>query len=408
MTKVFPRAENLDNLVDPSGLFTPLPADSSQLAAVVASEKGHDFVLDGPPGTGKSQTIANIIAHNLALGRRVLFVAEKRAALEVVQRRLEQKGLGEFCLELHSAKATKLEVLKQLDRAWSVRDGLSAEEWARETTEVRQLRDDLNKVVAVLHRREPNGLTVHQAIGRVVRDWTPSMPRLVFAPGVVHTEADMAGFRDTARRLGLSRTDVEGLPDAFAAVSATEWSNGWQDAVVEACRAIPNAIDKLIEGGEALSAATRIPVGRAERDDLFRLWKLVEVLLRAYGQDLRFAFAPNLADIRAAVAKGLDLIDEYRREENALSARYTPEAARQVDLTSLQTQWGAAATKIWPLSYFAKRRIRRQLTEQGGQLGQSMLRRTCHGSRQCAAFLRSLIVSHPGQRPFRAGPVLRA
>ncbi|MDV5296325.1 DEAD/DEAH box helicase family protein [Klebsiella michiganensis] len=56
------------------------------------------------PGTGKSQTIANMIAHNLALGRRVLFVAEKKAALDVVYRRLEAQGLGEFCLELHSAK----------------------------------------------------------------------------------------------------------------------------------------------------------------------------------------------------------------------------------------------------------------------------------------------------------------
>src|SRR3546814_5746598 len=70
-----------------------------------------DFVLEGPPGTGKSQTIANIIAHNLGLGRRVLFVSEKMAALEVVYRRLVEKGLGRFCLELHSSKANKKDVL---------------------------------------------------------------------------------------------------------------------------------------------------------------------------------------------------------------------------------------------------------------------------------------------------------
>ena len=75
--------EQLDDNVNIQDLFLPLPADSSQIAAVVASAKGRDFVLDGPPGTGKSQTIANMIAHNLALGRRVLFVAEKKAALDV-------------------------------------------------------------------------------------------------------------------------------------------------------------------------------------------------------------------------------------------------------------------------------------------------------------------------------------
>ncbi|MEX5714475.1 hypothetical protein IC615_04980 [Serratia ureilytica] len=71
----------LDDAISTQELFLPLPADSSQIAAVVASAKGRDFVLDGPPGTGKSQTIANMIAHNLALGRRVLFVAEKKRPL---------------------------------------------------------------------------------------------------------------------------------------------------------------------------------------------------------------------------------------------------------------------------------------------------------------------------------------
>jgi hypothetical protein len=138
----------LDQRIDPAKLFAPLPADSSQLAAVVASADGMDFVLDGPPGTGKSQTIANMIAHNLALGRRVLFVAEKMAALNVVYRRLEEKGLGSFCLELHSSKATKTEVLQQLDRAWDTADTLSSDAWAREAGEVRRFRDSLNDLVA--------------------------------------------------------------------------------------------------------------------------------------------------------------------------------------------------------------------------------------------------------------------
>ena len=113
----FPEPETLDAEFSPSELFTPLAADSSQLSAVVASATGHNFVLDGPPGTGKSQTIANMIAHNLALGRRVLFVAEKMAALDVVKRRLDEKGIGQFCLELHSSKSSKRHVLQQLDRA---------------------------------------------------------------------------------------------------------------------------------------------------------------------------------------------------------------------------------------------------------------------------------------------------
>src|SRR6185437_13405958 len=122
--------------------------------------KGHSFVLDGPPGTGKSQTIANMIAHNLALGRRVLFVAEKMAALDVVKRRLDEKGIGQFCLELHSSKSSKVHVLQQLDRAWTSRGRLKGADWAAHADRVRSLRDRLNQFVDVLHRRWPNGWSV--------------------------------------------------------------------------------------------------------------------------------------------------------------------------------------------------------------------------------------------------------
>jgi primosomal protein N' len=91
-----------------------LDADASQRVAIDAALRGRSFVLQGPPGTGKSQTIANLIAECLAAGKRVLFVAEKQAALEVVARRLERVGLGDLCLELHSQKASKREVIAEL------------------------------------------------------------------------------------------------------------------------------------------------------------------------------------------------------------------------------------------------------------------------------------------------------
>jgi hypothetical protein len=84
-------------------------ADSSQAEAVRAALDGRSMVIEGPPGTGKSQTITNIIAAALANGKRVLFVAEKMAALSVVKKRLDDAGLGPFCLELHSTKTGRRE-----------------------------------------------------------------------------------------------------------------------------------------------------------------------------------------------------------------------------------------------------------------------------------------------------------
>lgn len=91
-------------------------ADSSQFAAILEALGGRSFVIEGPPGTGKSQTITNLIAACLAAGKRVLFVADKLAALQVVKNRLDAAGLGDFCLELHSTKARKSDVYASLQK----------------------------------------------------------------------------------------------------------------------------------------------------------------------------------------------------------------------------------------------------------------------------------------------------
>jgi hypothetical protein len=96
-------------------------ADSSQHSALVHALRGQNLVIEGPPGTGKSQTITNLIAAALAKGRTVLFVAEKLAALEVVRRRLDDAGLGMFCLEVHSHKTKKGAMLTDLAQRYKMR-----------------------------------------------------------------------------------------------------------------------------------------------------------------------------------------------------------------------------------------------------------------------------------------------
>lgn len=95
---------------------TVLETDGSQMRAIVRVLRGDPMVIQGPPGTGKSQTITNLIAATLAKGNSVLFVAEKMAALSVVRQRMEESGLGRYCLELHSAKATPRQVIDQVKK----------------------------------------------------------------------------------------------------------------------------------------------------------------------------------------------------------------------------------------------------------------------------------------------------
>lgn len=159
-------ARQLDEQMSAMDLAIPISADSSQLEAICAASKGQSFVLHGPPGTGKSQTITNIITDALFHGKKVLFVAEKMAALSVVQKRLENLGLGPFCLELHSNKAQKREVLNQLNRVLQVAKTKPSGEYEQVATQVHVLRQELNQVIEAIHKKREYGMSLYEAISR--------------------------------------------------------------------------------------------------------------------------------------------------------------------------------------------------------------------------------------------------
>lgn len=145
-----------ENKCDPTSLALPLPADSSQLAAIQDAALGKSFILQGPPGTGKSQTITNMIVNAIYHGKTVLFVAEKMAALEVVQKRLNSLSLGHFALEAHSAKADRTNLMNQF--AERLKLGVTEEDkksYLETAEKIRSERKELNRVISLLH--EPNG-----------------------------------------------------------------------------------------------------------------------------------------------------------------------------------------------------------------------------------------------------------
>jgi len=141
-------------------------ADASQHSALIDAMKGHNLVIHGPPGTGKSQTIANIIANALAMDKTVLFVAEKQAALDVVKRRLERADLGEFCLELHSEKASPKAVLASLDRRLKVPAVAAPPSPGRSLHENRA---EITRYLEALHSVQPSGRTTFDLIWRALR-----------------------------------------------------------------------------------------------------------------------------------------------------------------------------------------------------------------------------------------------
>lgn len=140
-----------DKQVRPIDTFQVVDADSSQQDAILLSKKGVSFVLQGPPGTGKSQTITNIIAEAIADGKKVLFVSEKMAALQVVYNRLASVGLADFCLTLHSHKANKKEILRELANSINVDRTRVREEALAQLELLERKRNVLNEYQEELH-----------------------------------------------------------------------------------------------------------------------------------------------------------------------------------------------------------------------------------------------------------------
>jgi len=134
---------HIDEVISPADVHQVKDADSTQILAIIDVNSGRNLVLQGPPGTGKSQTITNIISECIGNGKKVLFVSEKMAALDVVKRRLDEVGLGDAVMELHSHKTNKKQVLAELDR--TLHQGRPVvENHENDIETLTRLRDELN------------------------------------------------------------------------------------------------------------------------------------------------------------------------------------------------------------------------------------------------------------------------
>jgi hypothetical protein len=183
--------DEVDRRAAPESTPIILDADSSQRASIAAALDGRSFVMDGPPGTGKSQTITNMIGVLLRAGKTVLFVSEKAAALDVVRDRLDEAGLRAYLLELHSHKATRKQVAAALGAALDTVPVPPAEMPAMDVETVRKRREELNAYADAMNRpRSPLGHSLHDVLGLIagLHD-VPVAPATGVAPAELTVEA---------------------------------------------------------------------------------------------------------------------------------------------------------------------------------------------------------------------------
>lgn len=329
----FPQADSLDDDVPPGELLCTRDADSTQLAAIRAASTSRTFVLEGPPGTGKSQTIANIIADSLGRGKRVLFVAEKMAALTVVSKRLHDDGLGPFCLELHSAKASKKEVLIQLQAALDAATPTGLTDWDALCAELGIARGKLNTYVRELHQPRASGESLYQVLAR--------LSRLGDGPRVQPPTNTIA--QTTPEELAAWRSAIDAMIDASEAINIphehdlrgigrSEWSFTLTEEVKECLSIGLDAIGEL----EHCAQELLLQIGKATgsfhgdarkfgRDSVQALAVLASMLLESPAPDVRLIDGKEapaiIADLRALIEQG----KRRDRLRDELALRYRPE-----------------------------------------------------------------------------------
>jgi hypothetical protein len=193
----------IDGRAAPETTPVVLDADASQRAAIAAALDGRSFVMDGPPGTGKSQTIANMIGALLHAGKTVLFVSEKAAALDVVRDRLAGAGLGGYLLELHSHQATRRQVAASLAKALDTVPVAPPPMPPMDVDTARKRREQLSAYAEGMNRpRDPLGYSLHEIIGVIAnQSAVPDAPPTGRAPVGDLTVEAFGEVRQTAAAL---------------------------------------------------------------------------------------------------------------------------------------------------------------------------------------------------------------
>jgi very-short-patch-repair endonuclease len=342
-----PGEDELDAVQAPERTFSVLDADASQRLCIEAALRGHSFVLHGPPGTGKSQTIANLVAEFLANGKKVLFVSEKMAALEVVYKRLRAVGLGDYCLELHSHKASKRAVVNELRRCLEERRQADPQAAADDFAKLQQRREQLNNYVHALHTsREPLHRSAWWALGELTR--TASVPSVAWslAEGTEMTPT----WLDEARQAMQRAQHLWHIPEQgpaypwFGFKVGERYTLKLRDDMIGVLERARKQVDRLVTVADQYAAQI------GARGSVAWLLRAGELLETSPHPPAVWLTATDLPQLAADLEKCADLYKQRGQSRDPLTARYgaglwsLPEGTA----AGIDQAWHAAAPLLAP------------------------------------------------------------
>lgn len=326
--------DQLDSEVPPEDLVSVRDADSTQRTCILAARDGHSFVMDGPPGSGKSQTITNIIAELMHAGKTVLFVSEKAAALEVVHNRLKAANLDEFTLQLHSHNATRKAVAAELGRALMRRPAANSSFTSARRADLIKRREALSAYAEALNEeRLPLSRSLHDVLGSLSQ--LHSTPQAPVPDGFGRSlqPDQLTSLLDTAAQLGRAWRPIESDDDFLWRDLKDPTLSASRQSDIE--RDLDNALSTLEElQGRIEAIDAEVGLGWYDGpSDGRRLLELLEILDERRDVPANWLTADR---IQAANTRCAELSELARRHHSALGAL---RALVGDDAAELQTQY---------------------------------------------------------------------
>lgn len=355
--------ENLDNKYGYEDLLLPINADATQLRAISAATAGNSFVLHGPPGTGKSQTITNIIANALYCGKRVLFVAEKMAALSVVQNRLAAIGLGPFCLELHSNKARKSEVLAQLQKTMEIIRKQAPDSFKSEAERLNQLRKVLNEHVEVLHKKQAYGYSLYDLFNEYIQ-YPEAKDDIPFSAEELSAldREKWNQWTDIAEELQMAaglcgdaskRNPLYGLEPG-------EYSSQQKEKFRQELGLFIEAREKLNQILQQVTQMLHWPDDNWTDGQLQKFRELIDCILQLPDMPESFFQTEHLSDFEEALAPLITAGEQRDKISGELSQKFQA-TLLEAPAGELLTAWNLASAKWFLPRYFGQKKVKKNL-----------------------------------------------
>ncbi len=364
-------AEQMDREYTPAQMLLPVSCDSSQLEAVEAAASGNSFIMFGPPGTGKSQTITNIIANALYRGKRVLFVAQKSAALDVVRTRLDKLGLGPFCLDVFSNKANKSDVLSQLNDCVEVTRYKEPADFAADAQRLMELRNELNGMMDSTHRPLPCGLSLFDAINQYVAIGDKVEGEVAFPFGLAGTASKemVSLWHDIVNEASvIAKTCGNPADNPLKVLNFTEFDQNLRSNLEQAIRKQMDDLSKLDAAVDSCNEFLKISdINSSER--LQQFMKMVVCISEIKQMNPAAAsFTDN--DGKASLYFTCLQHGKMAAEKKAkILKSYKPEVFGR-DWTEDSKTWTEAADKFFISRFFTRNRVEKNLKQylKGGEV----------------------------------------